>query len=130
ISAQDSEEARWAACAACDISITLPRNSAAWALRAAASIGGAVLRTATFIMLSSCLALCERRDALRLVVVLRRQFWNGVAKAFGPGDDIVDALSQRDGVAPAELGAELETVQRIGGVLAGPFGADLDAVVE
>src|SRR5262249_28106365 len=92
-------------------------------------MGGAVLRTATFIVLSSWTR-CERRDPLRLVLVFRREVRNGVVEALGPCDNVVNALLERDRVAPAELAAQLETVERISGVLARPFGADLDAVVE
>ena len=37
---------------------------------------------------------------------------------------------ERDRVAPAEFGAQLEAVEHVGGVLAGPLRADLDAILE
>ena len=64
------------------------------------------------------------------VIVLGRQPGHVALEPPGPGDDVVDALFQRECVAPTELGAQFEAVERIGGVLARPLGPDLDAVLE
>ncbi len=64
------------------------------------------------------------------VLVAGRQLGDRALEPLGPGDHVVDALLQRDRVAPAEFGADLEAVERIGRILAGPFGTDLDAVLE
>src|SRR3982074_2475093 len=90
ISAQDSDEARCAACAACDISMILPRNCAARSFSALASASVACLRTATFMVLSNHAPEPEHM-ASRLVVVLCGQFCQITAEPLRPADDVVDA---------------------------------------
>src|SRR5476649_368752 len=109
-SAQDSDEARWAACAACDISMILPRNCAARFFKAPVSASVAALRTATFIVISQSRAPKRSAWSSGLVVVFRRQFCQIAAEPFGPANDVVDASFQRHGISPAEFGAQLEAV--------------------
>src|ERR1700687_285778 len=129
ISTQDSEEARCAACAACDISMILPRNCAARSFNAPASASVAGLRTATFIVLSNPAPESEHMVS-RLVVVLRGQFCQIAAEPLGPADDVVDAPFQGHRIPPAEFCTQLDAVEHVGGILAGSFRTDLDAVVE
>src|SRR6202521_2264692 len=129
-SAQDSDEARCAACAACDISIILPRNCAARSFNAPASAWVAALRTATFIVLSQSRAPKRSAWPSGLVVIFRRQFCQITAEPFRPANDVVDACFKRQRVSPAEFGAQLDAVERVGGILAGSFRADLDAIIE
>src|ERR1700760_3102713 len=109
----------------------LPRSFAACAFRAATSGLAVVLRTATFIVLSSRAtyrAAQSRRSGF--MVVFRRQLRHVTFETSCPGDDVVDSLFQREGVAPAQFSAQLKAVERVGSVLARTFGADLDAVLE
>src|ERR1700720_4109352 len=105
MSAHDSDEARCAACAACDISMILPRNCAARVLSAPASTWVAGLRTATFIVLSQSRAPKRSAWPSGLVVVFRGQFRQITAEPFRPANNVVDACFKRHGVPPAEFGA-------------------------
>src|SRR5579859_1483182 len=110
-SAQDNEDAKCAACAACDISMILPRTRAACSFSAAASIGAVVVRTATFIVLSS--HPLQGRWSSRFVFVFGRQLRNVGTEALGPGNHIIDALLERERIAPAKCGAQFEAVQPV-----------------
>src|SRR5450631_4828829 len=128
MSAHDSDEARCAACAACDMSMILPRNCAARTVNAPASVAG--LRTATFIVLSHSGAPERGAWPSGLVVVLRGQFWQIGTEPFRPANDLVDASFQRQGVPPAEFGTQLDAVEHVGRILAASLRRDLDAIVE
>src|ERR1700722_4922548 len=117
-SAQDSDDARCAAWAACDMSMILPRNCAARCFNAPASTFVAALRTATFIVVSQSRAPKRSAWSSGLVVIFPRQFCQITAEPFGPANDVVNALFQRHGIPPAEFGTQFKTVQRVGGVLA------------
>src|SRR3979490_583157 len=113
ISAHDSEEARCAACAACDISMILPRNCAARVFNAPESAWVAGLRTATFIVLSQSGAPKRGGWPSGLVVVLRRQFWQIGTEPIRPANDVVDTSFQRQAVPPAGFSTQLDAVEHV-----------------